>query len=92
MRHLPKQALFLGRALRAQFDCTQQPLPNHMSVLLCLLDGSDRRHRLQATLGTRQTVKLDLPADLHWKPADQVPEWITRADGNLTIEQIEQHQ
>jgi hypothetical protein len=37
-------------------------------------------------------VKLDLPADLHWKPADQVPEWITRADGNLTIEQIEQHQ
>jgi hypothetical protein len=62
MQHLPKQALFLGRALRAQFDCTQQPLPNHMSVLLCLLDGSDRRHRLQATLGTPSVAFVSKPS------------------------------
>jgi hypothetical protein len=77
MQHLPKRALFLGRALRTQFDCTQQALPDRLSVLLCLLDGSERRHHLQATLRARQIVKLDLPADVHWKPADQVPE---RAD------------
>jgi hypothetical protein len=34
MQHLPKQALFLGRALRTRFDCTQQPLPDQFNVLL----------------------------------------------------------
>jgi len=74
MQHLPKQAVFLGRALQARFDCPQQPLPDELNVLLCFLDGAERRRRIQTTLNARQRVKLDLPADVHWVPADQVPE------------------
>jgi hypothetical protein len=74
MQHLPKQALSLGQGLQARFDCSQLPLPDDLNVLLWLLDGAERRRRIQATLNARQTVKLDLPADVHWIPADQVPE------------------
>ena len=74
MQHLPKQAVFLGRALQARFDCSQQPLPNELNVLLWFLDGAERRRRIQATLNARQRVKLDRPADVHWMPADQVPD------------------
>jgi hypothetical protein len=73
MHHLPKQAVFLGRALQARFDCSQQPLPDELNVLLWFLDGAERRRRIQATLNARQRVKLDLPADVHWMPADEVP-------------------
>ena len=62
MQHLPKQAQFLGRALKACFDCTQQPLPDELNVVLGLLDGAERRRRIQATINTRPMVKLDLPA------------------------------
>src|SRR6266487_3467528 len=79
MQHLPKQAVFLGRALQSRFDYSQQPLPNELNVLLWYLDGAERRRRIQATLNARQRVKLDLPADVHWMPADQVsearPDW-----------------
>jgi hypothetical protein len=79
MQHLSKQAGFLGRALHSRFDCSQQPLPNELNVLLWYLDGAERRRRIQATLNARQRVKLDLPADVHWMPADQVsearPDW-----------------
>ena len=79
MQHLPKQAVFLGRALQARFDCPQQPLPDELNVLLCFLDGAERRRRLQAALNAKQRVKLDLPADVHWMPADEVrearPDW-----------------
>jgi hypothetical protein len=78
MQHLPKQAVFLGRGLQARFDCCYQPLPDELNVLLWFLDGAERRGRIQATLNARQRVKLDLPADVHWMPADQVPE--ARAD------------
>ena len=74
MQHLPKQAAFLGRALQASFDCSQQPLPDELNVLLWFLDGAERRQRIQATLSASQRVKLDLPADVHWMPADQVPD------------------
>jgi len=57
MQHLPKQALFLGRALQARFDCRQQPLPDELNVLLSFLDGAERRRRIQATLNGRQMVK-----------------------------------
>ena len=73
MQHLPKQAVFLGRALQARFDCPQQPLPDELNVLLCFLDGAERRRRVQAALNAKQRVKLDLPADVHWMPADEVP-------------------
>jgi hypothetical protein len=79
MQHLPKQALFLGRALQTCFDCSQESLPDNLNVLLGLLDGAERRRRLQATRNAKQTVNLDLPADVHWMPADQVlearPDW-----------------
>jgi len=74
MQHLPKQAVFLGRALQARFDCPQQPLPDELNVLLCFLDGAERRRRVQAALNAKQRVKLDLPADVHWMPADEVRE------------------
>src|SRR5215468_4087345 len=73
MQHLPKQAVFLGRALQARFDCSHQPLPDELNVLLWFLDGAERRRRIQATLNARQRVKLDMPADVHSMPADEVP-------------------
>ena len=81
MQHLPKQAVFLGRALQARFDCSQQPIPDELNVLLWFLDGAERRRRIQATLNARQRVKLDRPADVHWMPADQVPETSLDWDG-----------
>jgi hypothetical protein len=79
MQHLPKPAVFLGRALRSRFDCSEQPLPEEWNVLLWFLDGAERRRRIEATLNSRQMVKLDQPADVHWMPADQVseakPDW-----------------
>ena len=74
MQHLPKQALFLGRALQERFDCCQQPLPEKLNVLLSFLDGAERRRRIQASLNNRKMVKFDLPADVHWVAADEIPE------------------
>ena len=53
MQHLPKQALFLGRALKECLDCSLQPLPDELNILLEMLDGAERRRRIQATLNTR---------------------------------------
>src|SRR4029453_12629639 len=79
MQHLAKQAVFLGRALQARFDCPQQPLPDELNVLLCFLDGAERRRGIPATLNAKQRVKPDLAADVHWMPADEVrearPDW-----------------
>ena len=72
MQHLPKHALFLGRAVKEHFDCCERPLPEQFNVLLCLLDGAERRQRLQAKLNAGPLMKFDLPADVHWVPADQV--------------------
>jgi hypothetical protein len=74
MQHLPKQAVFLGRALQARFDSPKEPLPDELNVLLCFLNGAERRRRIQAALNAKQRVKLDLPADVHWMPADEVRE------------------
>lgn len=37
------------------FDCLQQPLPDRIKVLLCLVDGAERRQRLQAKLNSLAT-------------------------------------
>ena len=76
MPHLPSQVpLFLGKALRAKFDCSEQPLPADLELLLCCLDGAERRRRIQTRLKiSGQKQNLDRPADVHWLPADQVPE------------------
>ena len=46
MPHPPNKDSIKG-LLPADFDCTQQPLPDKLKVLLCLLDGVERRQRLQ---------------------------------------------
>ena len=37
---------FLGQDPLPEFDYSQQPLPDKLRVLLWLLDGAERRHRL----------------------------------------------
>ena len=46
----PGRVLFTGRHLCAEFDCRQGQLPDKLQVLLCLLDGAERRKHLQAKL------------------------------------------
>ena len=38
--------VFLGQGPLPEFDYSQQPLPDNIRVLLWLLDGAERRHRL----------------------------------------------
>jgi hypothetical protein len=61
----PQAVLFLGRALKERLDCSLQPLPDELNILLEMLDGAERRRRIQATLNTKPMVKLDLPVDVH---------------------------
>ena len=35
----PGRVLFKGQHLCPEFDCSQEPLPDKLQVLLCLLDG-----------------------------------------------------
>ena len=37
------RVLFTGQRLCPEFDCPPGPLPANLQVLLCLLDGADRR-------------------------------------------------
>jgi hypothetical protein len=43
-----------GVTLRAHFDCSEQPLPHKLEVLLCLLDGAERRRQVQMKLNTSE--------------------------------------
>lgn len=45
----PGRVLFTGQHLCPEFDCPQE-LPDKLQVLLCLLDGAERRKHLQAKL------------------------------------------
>ena len=52
-----------GTLLRAHFDCSQQPLPNNLEVLLCFLDGAERRRHMQTKLNNAdppRRVKCDV--------------------------------
>jgi hypothetical protein len=44
------RVLFTGQHLCPEFNCPQEPLPDKLQVLLCLLDGAERRRHLQAKL------------------------------------------
>jgi hypothetical protein len=37
---------FIGEAKWNEFDCAKGPLPDAMRVLLCLIDGAERRQSL----------------------------------------------
>jgi hypothetical protein len=50
MPYLPNQAPIPRQILRAHFECSGQTLPDNLKVLLCLLDGAERRQRVQAKL------------------------------------------
>ena len=49
MRIPAHEMLFIGQDRCPEFDCPQT-LPKELSILLCLLDGAERRLQLQAKL------------------------------------------
>ena len=50
MRIPPNQVFIFGLRGWEEWDCLQQPLPERIKVLLCLIDGAERRLHLQAKL------------------------------------------
>jgi len=44
------RVLFIGQHQCPEFDCPQEPLPGKLKVLLCLVDGAERRRQIQAKL------------------------------------------
>ena len=44
------RVLFKGQHLCPEFDCPEGLLPDKLQILLCLLDGAERRRQLQAKL------------------------------------------
>jgi hypothetical protein len=50
MRIPTREVLFIGQNRCPEFDCHQEPPPEELNVLLCLLDGAERRRQLQAKL------------------------------------------
>jgi predicted RNA-binding Zn-ribbon protein involved in translation (DUF1610 family) len=50
MRIPAREAHFIGRDQCPEFNCPQEPLPESFEILLCLMDGADRRRHLQAKL------------------------------------------
>src|SRR4029078_1986409 len=50
MRITPNQLSIFGQRVWEEWDCSQQPLPERIKVLLCLIDGAERRLHLQAKL------------------------------------------
>jgi hypothetical protein len=64
MRIPDREVLFIGKDRCPEFDY-QEPIPEELRILLCLLDGAERRHQLQAklndfrrTLTARQRQKI----------------------------------
>jgi hypothetical protein len=44
------RVLFMGQHRCPEFEYPQEPLPGELKVLLCLLDGAERRRHLQDKL------------------------------------------
>jgi len=69
MRIPPNQVLVLGSRGWKEFDCLQQPLPDTIKVLLCLVDGAERRQHLQAKLNSlRPNPELRSSQPSQWPP------------------------
>lgn len=56
------RVLFIGQHRCPEFDCPQEPLPGKLKVLLCLVDGAERRRQIQAKLGDSSQTKRPTPA------------------------------
>jgi hypothetical protein len=50
MRIPVREVLFSGQDRCPEFDCSQEPLPKELDVLLCLLEGAERRREIRAKL------------------------------------------
>jgi hypothetical protein len=50
MRIPAREVLFIGQDRCQEFDYSQERLPEELNVLLCFLDGAERRRHLQAKL------------------------------------------
>ena len=46
-------ALFIGQHCCPEFDCPQGPFPGKLQVLLCQIDGAERRRQTQAKLNVQ---------------------------------------
>jgi hypothetical protein len=68
MRIPPNQLFVLGSRGWEEFDCLQQPLPNRIKVLLCLLNGAERRRHLQAR-------RNSLSADARLRASTCIQKW-----------------
>ena len=44
------RVLFIGQHQCPEFDYSQDALPGNLKVLLCLVDGAERRRQIQAKL------------------------------------------
>ena len=44
------RVLFIGQHQCPEFDYSQDALPGNLKVLLCLVDGAERRQQIQAQL------------------------------------------
>jgi hypothetical protein len=50
MRILAGSRVFVRRGHSPELDCAQDTLPERFKVLLCLLNGAERRRQIQAKL------------------------------------------
>jgi len=58
-----------------EFDGVQEPLPDAMRVLLCLIDGAERRHRHIPTrvYADGESVRRNRGADPHYANQGGIP-------------------
>ena len=52
------RVMFTGQRLCPEFDCPPGPLPADLQILLCLLDGADRRRQLQGTINREPNAQI----------------------------------
>ena len=50
MRILAGGRVFIGQRQCPELDCPQETAPERFKVLLCLVDGAERRRQIQAKL------------------------------------------
>jgi hypothetical protein len=53
----------IGEAKSNEFDGVQEPLPDAMRLLLCLIDGAERRHRLVRKWRTQAAPDLHVEVE-----------------------------
>ena len=54
---------FIGQAPLPEFDYSQQPLPDNIQVLLWMLDGAERRHRLVKSWRATDDLHVEVDGD-----------------------------